>query len=573
MKKNINIALAVIVSATLVSCNALKKMAKRMDEVKYEVTPNPMEMHGEQIEITVSGSFPEKYFHKKVHGVITPILKYDGGEEKFASFALKGEDSEAEGTVIKYEAGGKFTHTAKIPYKDGMDVATLDLSLEGFYKKKTKVFDPIKVADGTVITPRLVRSDDKPILGKDEFKPKHPKSIFADINYIVNTTSPVSGDLSKDDIKNLQKKVKELIKNPKIVFTQVYTEAYASPEGELSKNDNLANERAEHGGKTIGGYLKSAKIEAAKAPEFYVGKGKGEDWDGFKKLMTASEIKDKELILRVLEMYTDLTKREEEIKNMAATYQEVAKKILPELRRSENWVKYDSLSRTNEEINALLGSDYKMLTAEEILYAATLTNDLGEKEAIYKKFVDAYPNDWRGPNNIGYIHVMKNSLGTAKTEFEKADKLKASNPIVMNNMGVIARLNGDLDAAMEYYNKASGAGSEVNHNKGIVNIIQGNYADAVSNFGGTSSFNGALAQTLNGNPDGAAKTIDNSDAKDDADAYYLKAIVGARTSNKDMLVNNLKTAISKDSKFKEKAKRDAEFIKYRSDSEFQAATN
>lgn len=562
-----------LLSAVFFACNPLKKMVKRAGEVNYAVTPNPLEMHGDTITMNLSGSFPTKYFHKKVKGVVTPVLKYNGGETNFAPITLKGEAVEGDGVVISYANGGKFSHTAKIPYQSGMEKAELYLSLEGFFKSKSKKFDPVKVADGTIITPKLVKSDDKAILAKDNFSPVHPINIYADIHYIVNTSTPVNGDLNKEDIRKMKEGVKKYKSQQRINIKGVKTEAYASPEGELSRNENLANERAEHGAKFAVEVLKKEKIDAARNPGFYTSIGKGEDWEGFKKLMQASQIKDKDLIIRVLEMYSDVNKREEEIRNMAETFKELKEKILPQLRRSEIWVLIDSLSRPDNEIMDLSRTNPSALTIDELLHIAYVSNDLNEKERIYKKIIEVYPNDWRGYNNLGYVYVMQNKISEARNNFEKANNLATNNAIVKNNLGVCERLSGNLKKAMEYYNAAAGAGSEVNYNKGIVYIIWGDYASAVSSFSGSSTFNAALAQLLNGNPDAAVKTIDNSPDKDSAMGYYLKAIAAARLNNVDMLVNNIKNAVSKDPSLKAKAKEDAEFIKFRNNSEFQAAVN
>jgi len=289
-------------------------------------------------------------------------------------------------------------------------------------------------------------------------------------------------------------------------------------------------------------------------------------------MMQGSDIADKELIIRVLETYSDLNKREEEIKNLAATYTEVAKKILPQLRRSQVNVIMKHHNLTDEEIKVLVDSKIDSLDAEQMLYAATLYDDEAKKESIFKSFVAKFPQDWRGPNNIGYLYVGQNKIADAKAEFDKAAGMAATNPIVNNNLGVCERLNGNLDAAMEYYEKASGAGSEVSQNKGIINIIKGDYASAVSNYSGVNSYNAALANLLNGN-NAVAAIIDGSADKDEAQAYYLKAIAGARSGDNDMLINNLKTAVSKNAKLKEYAKWDAEFIKQRENADFQAAVN
>lgn len=563
-------ALAVISATAFIACNPLNKMVKRQGEVNYELTPNPVEMHGDTVAINLSGSFPEKYFHKKVSATVTPVIVYGENSENYEALKLKGEDSEAEGNTINYEKGGSFSHMAKIPYKDGMETATVELRVTGEFKGKTKDLDPKKVADGTMITSKLVMSSDKGIIGADKFQKFTLEDNKVEIHYLVNNATVRGSELSDADVKELKSKLKGWNEDVKMEYNNLAIEAYASPEGELSKNENLANERAMSAAKALENILKRAKVEV---PEnFSTANGKGEDWTGFKTLMTASDIKDKELIIRVLETYQDGAKREEEIKNLAATYTEVAKKVLPELRRAQCNLVMKHHNLTDDEIKALVDTKIDSLDAEQMLYAATLYDDVAKKEMIYKTAEKNFATDWRGANNVGYIYLTQNKLAEAKSQFEKANGISANNPVIQNNLGVIERLNGNLDAAMEFYNNASGAGSEVAQNKGIINIIKGNYADAVNNYSGVNSFNAALAKLMNGD-NAVGAVIDGSDDKDEAVAYYLKAVAGARSGDNDMMINNLKTATSKDAALKAKAKGDAEFIKYRDNADFQAAVN
>lgn len=565
------IAIAVATATVFSACNPLAKMVKRQNEVNFALTPNPVEMHGDTIAIALSGSFPAKYFNKKVSAVITPVIKYGAGEEAFAPLKLKGEVSESEGAVINYEKGGSFTHSATIPYKDGMDVATVELRVTGTYKTKTKDLDPRKVADGTIITPKLVMSAEKAIAAKDNFQKFALENYSAVINYLVNNSTVRGSELSDKDVKELTANLKIWATNPKMEFNGIEVNAYASPEGEISKNDNLANERAASADKAMAGEFKKAKLTIPEGTSKLV--GKGEDWDGFKKLMVASDIKDKELIIRVLESYSDLTKREEEIKNLAATYTEVAKKVLPELRRSDVSLVMKHHNLTDDEMKVLVDTKIDSLDAEQMFYAASLFSDDAKKESIYKSFSAKFPEDWRGPNNLGYIYITQNKVADAKAQFEKAAGLSANNAMVNNNLGVCERLNGNNDAAMAFYDKAAGAGTtEVNENKGIIYIMKGDYASAKSSYSGVNSFNAALANLLSGN-NSIGGIIDGSTDKDEALSYYLKAIAGARANDNSMVANNLKSAFAKDAGLKAKAKTDAEFIKFRDNAEFQAAVN
>ena len=571
-KQQFNKAFTLLILGGLVACNPLKKMSENAENVQYSVNPNPLELHGDSVAMSVTGKIPPEYFHKKAIVEVTPVLKTKGTNpeviQEFETLTLVGEAATGEGQKITAASGGSFKYEDKIAFKEAMTYASLEVKIVGVYKGAKKEFGYYPVGDGTIITPKLVMADEKPILGNDKFVKVIPKNIDAQINYLINSSQVRSTEYNDEDYKAFREFLKEG-STKGWAFKGVKVAAYASPDGEISKNDNLANERAESAKKALDTYFKKNKIDAAKGDGFYTLEGKGEDWEGFKTKMQASDIKDKELILRVLQMTSDLDKREQEIKNLAATYTEVAEKVLPELRRSAFTVMAEEQSRTDEEISRLVKSSPDSLSVEEILYAATLVDDLNDKLSIYNSAKKVYPNDWRGHNNAGYIMLLQNKANEAKTEFEAALNAENENKIASNNLAICHKLSGDVSKAKELYTAASGAGKEVNYNMGIIDIMEGNYSNAVTKMSGMNSFNAALAQLLNGNNDGAIKTIDASDEKDLALSYYLKAVAGARSGNKDLTVNNLKTAFSKDAGLKKKAMKDVEFLKMAEDESFK----
>lgn len=570
MKKlSLFIATILIISA----CNPLNKMAKYAESVKYEVKPSPIEMHGDSVELNITGKFPPEYFHKLVSVIATPTLVNEAGEavKQFKSEKFIGIEVEGDGQKVDFTKGGTVTYSDKVAYNDKMEMGKLVLKVEAAFKSKQKEFGSFDIGYGTVITPKLVKADEKPILGKDKFNRITPKSIDAQINYLINSANVQASELRDADMKALQDFIAEGVKS-EWTFKGMTSQAYASPDGELSLNENLANNRAESASKAVDRMLKSKKVEAAKAEGFFKNEGKGEDWDGFKKAMVASDIKDKDLIIRILEMYPDVTKREQEIKNLAATYTVIKDEILPALRRSQLRLMAEEVGYSDEEIKQLASSNPSELNEEELLYAATLTDDEAEKMKIYSTFKSQFPNDWRGPNNLGFLYVLQNKITEAKAEFEAAAKIE-SNAIINNNQGIIARLSGDVSKAKEFYSKAAGAGPEVGYNLAIINIMEGDYDKAVDNVGSIKSFNAALAQLLNGDAEKAISIVEASDEKESAESYYLKAIAGARTKNKEIVINNLKSAISKDNKLKAKAKRDAEFLDMKADTDFQSLVN
>lgn len=583
------IALIAVISIVVAACNPLKKMAKKYPEVnaKYKVEPQVLTLKGDSVEFSLSGTVPPNYFHKKVFVDLVPVLTYpaEGGATKeLKTVILRGEATDGEGQKVEYAKGGGFPNPPekyKLLYEKSMETAALKVKASGRFKTKTKEFSlDTVIAGGTIITQLLVKGDDRPLLAKDKFVKTIPVSYAGEINYLVNSSALQPKELNDADIKDLFGKLK-VADSSGIVIKGVSVSAYASPDGELSLNENLANERAKSGSGAVSDLFKkladaskkntdlSAKYaDLAKSTTLYSMQGKGEDWDGFKSLMLSSDIKDKDLIIRILEMYSDPQKREQEIKNLAKTYLEVADKILPKLRRAQITVDAEKQSRSDEQIKLTFASAPDSLSVEELIYGATLTNDLNEKMKYYQQAAKMYPNDWRTNNNVAYCYLMQNKLSEAKAALEKTGSSEA---IVNNNLGIVTRLMGNRARAEELFNSATAAGSDVSYNLGIIKIMKGEYESAVSNFGDNKTFNAALAQLLNGNPDKALETIDASDDKNSAEGYYLKAVIGARKKNVEMLANNLKSAFSKDGSLKEKAKKDAEFIKFREDANFKSA--
>jgi tetratricopeptide (TPR) repeat protein len=551
---------AAMVAFSLGACNPLNKMAKNAEGVTYTVTPDPLEMHGDTVALVIDGKIPPKFFNKKVIVHVRPFFESEGAVVKsFEPLTLVGENADADGVKINYEEGGKFQYEFKYPYEASMERGFLKADLEGEFKANKKQLYTATVADGTNITPYLVMSDEKPILGKDQFERVTHEVFNSEINYLINSSNVRSSELSDDDMKALFDTIKSKSGDTSYVFVELDVQAYASPDGELTLNENLADNRAKSAGNAVKSKLRKYKVNDGDQ-SFYNLMGKGEDWDGFKAKMQASDIEDKDLIIRVLQMYDDPVKREAEIKNLSETYLEVKEQILPPLRRSQISLLMDKVGRSDEQIMMAVKNDPSVLSVEEMLYAAALTNDMNEKLNIYQATISHYPEDWRGHNNEGYVYFLQNKIVNAEQSFKNANSKSANNPVIMNNMGIVTRLKGDRRMAMDYYKKASGAGNEVNYNMGIVNIMDGNYNAAVANMSSYQTLNLALAQILDGKNDAAKSTIAASEDKDSAQAYYLKAIIGARTGDQDMVMQNLKMAIQKDGGLKTKAMKDVEFI-------------
>jgi hypothetical protein len=554
------------------SCNGLSKMMKDASKISYTVKPNPLQDNGDSVAVSISAQFPAKYFNKKAIVTVTPTLKFaDGTTQALKPITLVGDKATQSGIKISYDQGGSVNYNDKVAYTQQMRTDELDVN--AILENNKKALPPVKVADGTIVTSLLVEKDARPILGKDNFTKTTMEKDTTHIFYLISNSSVRSSEINSKEMKEFKKFIENGVKEG-YKFDNIDLSAFASPDGETAFNSHLAEDREKSAEVAMKGLFKgmnSKKLNTKFGQEssFYSNGQTGMDWEGFESMVKKSDIKDKDLILRVLSMYTDHDQRMKEIKNLSATYTVLADNILPKLRRSVIVLNAEKKSRTDEEIKQLVSSHPEELSVEEILYSATLTNDINQKLSIYKTAEKQYPSDWRGFNNAAYQEIMQNETESAKADLNKASQLSPSNPIIANNMGVIALLNNDTKTASADFKKAGSAGPQVAYNMGLIDIKQGNYADAAGNMSGINSFNSALAKVLNNDASGAQSTLDAS-ADRSANAYYLKAVIAARNGNKSEVMSNLQVAISQDGSLKKMAATDCEFIKFRTDSDFKS---
>jgi|ADurb_Cas_03_Slu_FD_contig_31_3543527_length_1803_multi_10_in_0_out_0_1 tetratricopeptide (TPR) repeat protein len=552
--------------AVLSSCAGLNKMKKNAPTVQYTVTPTVLETHGGKVDLEIKAQYPAKFWDKKASAEITPVLVYDGGETVFPSYFVQGEKVKGNYKVIPYTTGGQETYKNAVLYNDKMRVSNLVIRMKATKGAQTATFDDYKIAEGVIATSTLASVDGAMAgKGKDNFQRIVSESQAAEILYLIQQAEVRQGQLSKEDVKALNDYINAIKAAENKNFKDVTVSAYASPDGSLELNTGLAGNREKSASKYVAGQLKKAKVEDK---ELLKGKTTAEDWDGFKKAVENSNIQDKELILRVLSMYSDPEVREKEIKNMAATFKVLADEILPSLRRSVITVNAELIGKSDDELKQLSTSNVSSLNLEELLYAATLTEDKNVQENLYKEAASKYPECWRGVNNLGVVLYNKGDYAGAKAQFEKAASIKAD-PIVENNLGVIALRNNDLAKAEEHFGKAAGTGAELDNNLGIIAIFKADYEGAIRYFGSSTSCNAALAKILAGKYDAALSTL-NANTYEVGLKYYLKAIVGAKKSENDLMFENLRKAVSLDSKWKEYAKKDMEFGKFFNDSTFRS---
>lgn len=562
MIKKLYLPLLMAVLFVLASCSS--KMGELSSDY-FTTTPQVLEAVGGKVPVTINGKFPEKYFKKKAVVTVTPVLKWNGGEAKGQPMTFQGEKVEGNNHTIYYKAGGNYTMKTSFDYVPQMAKSELYLEFDAKVGKKTVSIPPVKVADGVIATSELVKNtlaNANPANAEDAFQRVIKQAKHANIMFLIQQANIRATELKTDIIKEFNTLVKEINADQKgKLMENIEVSAYASPDGGFDLNDKLAEQREKNAAGYVNKQLKKDKIEANVDSKYTA-----QDWEGFQELVSKSNIQDKELILRVLSMYQEPEQREAEIKNISSVYKDLADEILPQLRRARLTLNYQLIGRSDDEILTAFASDAKALNNEELLYGATLVDKASEKEAMFKKTVELYPNDYRAYNNLGELAYQAGDMATAASYFKKALQINPSSAEANTNLGLLSLIKGDKATAETYLAKGSGA-KTLNEALGNFYIANGQYERAVNAFGDTKTNSAALAQILTKDYNKAKNTL--SSVKN-ADAYtdYLNAIIGARTNNATMVINNLKSAIAKDPSIAKKAATDLEFAKYAANSSF-----
>ena len=550
--------LMAMVVALFSSCS--KKMGPLSADY-FTVTPQVLEAVSGKVPATINGKFPEKYFNKKAVVEVTPVLKWNGGEAKGQPATFQGEKVEGNNQSISYKMGGSYTMKTSFDYVPEMAKSELYLEFKATIGKKEVTIPAVKIADGVISTSELVNNtlgNANPALGEDAFQRIIKEKHDANIMFLIQQANIRSSELKT--AKEFNKEVANVNEAANKKISNIEVSAYASPDGGVSLNTTLAENRESNTTKMLSKDLKKAKIDAPIDAKYTA-----QDWEGFQELVSKSNIQDKELILRVLSMYQDPAQREQEIKNISSVYKTLADEILPQLRRSRLTLNYEIIGKSDEEIAKLASSNPSELNIEELLYAATLTNDPAKQEAIYTQATKQFPNDYRAYNNLGKLAYQAGNIDKAESYFKKAANVNAS-PEVNMNLGLVSLMKGDKAAAEAYFGKAAGT-KELGESMGNLYIAQGQYERAVNSFGDSKTNSAALAQILAKDYNKAKNTLANVE-RPDAYTDYLMAVLGARTNNSSMVTSSLKSAVAKDSSLAKKAATDLEFAKYFTNADF-----
>ena len=550
MKKTLFFAVAIVMMLT--SCGG-KLGALSADN--FKVDPNPLEAEGGQVQATINGMFPEQYMNRKAVITVTPELRFmkNGMQQavKGPSATFQGEKVMGNDQTISYLLGGHYTMKTSFPYEAAMQQSDLYLTFDARLGNKAVKVPAVKIAEGVIATSELYHMTLKgvqPCVAQDDFQRVTEEKYDANIKFHIQQAELRKSELQSNSVQDFVKLLQQIARDKEgLNLSNVEISAYASPDGGVKLNEKLANQRQQNTESYVRQQMKDANVEGGVSSEYTA-----QDWEGFQELVKASNIPDKDVILRVLSMYQDPQEREQQIKNMSKGFKELADGILPELRRARMTINYEVIGRDDEQIFEQYKKDASKLSVEELIYAAIIAPTTSEKEDILKTTTKLYPKDARSYNNLAVLAMQEGKQEEARAYLQQVQQLPEANA----NLGLLALQAGDIKTAEKYISQSAGAYGLASI-LGNLHLAQGNYALAQKDFGYTPSNSAALAQLLNKDYARALQTLKNVKEKDGI-TDYLMAIVNARQGNNEAAASSLRSALQKNPSLKSYADKDLE---------------
>ena len=548
---------ALILGSALVFTGCGKKMNQFRADY-FSVNPNPLEVVGEKVPATVTGKIPGKFFVKNAEVTVTPYLEFNGTEIASTPYTFQGEKVRGNNPVISYDGGGTVTIPVSYNYNSEMIKSNLSLAFTVRQGGKQYALPRVKVADGVVATAALADAATvSPAIAPDKFQRIINEKFDADIKFLINQANIRDGQLRTAEMNNLHQEIAEANEDNRREIKEINITSYASPDGGVELNTRLAENREKNTKSYVQNKLKKDNIS-----EFgeLTANFTPQDWEGFQRLVAASNIQDKELILSVLSMYKDPEQREREIRNLSSVFDQLAEEILPQLRYSRITASIDVIGKSDEEIMNIYSLNPKALSVDEILYAATLTDNNDKRLQIYDTAIELYPKDYRAYNNLGMCQYIDQDYEAAEANFAQAARLAPESGEAQMNLGLVSLLNKNYKEATAKFGNAAGVPA-LGDALGVYYMKQGDYNSAIRAFGDSKTNNAALAQILNKDYSKAKNTLSGV-VHPNATTFYITAILGARTNNEKMVMNNLRQAIKLDKSLAAKAQNDLEFAKF-----------
>ncbi len=522
----------------------------------FAVSPTPLEYVAGEVPATISVNVPSKWMNKKTVIECTPVLKWDGGATAGDPLTLQGEKVEANHTIISYKNGGHATLRFSVPFAEGMEKSDLMMQFNARMGKKMVKMPTVKIGHGTQCTAALITKTAKTAnfgVAPDNFQRVINQKQEAAVKFLIGQANLRGSELNSQTIQDFITTLKNIKTNEQsLVLNNIEVSAYASPDGAYAINERLAAKRGEVSEGYVNQQLKQNQLATHVDTKYTA-----EDWEGFQALVSQSNLPDKDIILRVLSMYEDPEQREQEIRNVALVYKELADAVLPELRRARMVINYDVIGRSDEAIMQLATEEPAQLSLEELIYAAnTLATDT-QKEAILKKVEKLFPNDYRAYNNLGQLAMRRGDNETAQSYLRRALSINPSAPEPNVNLGMLAIQNGQFRDAEMYISKGVGA-NNFDEALGHLYVAQGKYNQASVKFQKSANNSAALSNILSQDYSDALKVLENI-KNPDAMTHYLHAILAVRMDDSAAVKDHLAKAIALDPTLAKRAANDTEF--------------
>ncbi len=549
--------LLLLSAAAVMLCTSCSKLGP-LSADNFSVAPTPLETQAGMVPAAINGHFPEKYMKRKAVVTIVPELRYSNGTVVQGNVAtFQGENVAGNDQTISYRLGGNYTMKTNFPYADD-NKADMYLTFRAFIGSKKVDIPEVKVSYGIIATSELYRrtlQTAQAAIAPDAYQRINKQKQEANIKFLIQQATLRKSELANNSVQEFVKMLQRINKDREgLNLDNVEVSAYASPDGGFSINDKLAAERQKNSEQYVNQELKRIQMQANVDAKYTA-----QDWDGFQELVKASDIQDKDVILRVLSMYKDPEEREQQIKNISSAFRELADGILPQLRRARLTINYETVGRSDDQILEQIKTDATKLSVEELLYGAAISNNINQKEDVYKLTTEVYPNDARAYNNLATIQYARGNYKAAQQYIEKAQSLAADLPEAKANLGMIALQAGDLKTAEQYIAAATGANG-LQEVLGNLHLAQGNYAQAEQDFSDIYSNSAALAQIMNKNYASAAVTLKYV-KNPDAITEYLKTVLSARMGNLDDARETLGKALTLEPALQRYADNDLELIR------------
>ncbi|MEM9832578.1 MAG: hypothetical protein AAF944_18240 [Bacteroidota bacterium] len=592
---------SLLLTATLLSflvftgCNSLKKMVKMAEEQNLTVEPSPLELQGSTVTFNMSAKLPVKMLKKDKIYTVNTFYQYGDQRVDVGSVEFRAADF-PNGAEQEPEQSQEFTFDyAGEEMDNGM------LMVQGVASDpnsdKTAETPEMQVAEGLIVTQKLVETPSYVAYGNHGYN-NQEELVPTNVNFYFPQGSSV---LRRSETRSDRgDRFSNFIAEKNVTRSVTITGTH-SPEGSERVNSDLSSDRAGRIEEYYREQMDRYDYQGAADSIEFILKPVVEDWAQFNDSLqnydgiSAGEKAEYSSIINGAGSFEE---KEDQLQQLP-TYRKVFADVYPKLRTAQTNILTVKEKKTDSQIatfakqiyEGVFGSD--SLTSEELMYSATLTPSLDEKQKIYEEAIESY-DSWAARNNLGAVYIaqameaegseMTDKLDEALSNLEQSARME-DNAEAHANMAIIYAVRGDTERAKQEIDQANGmqpsepdARAGMNGVRGAIQIMNGEYQEAVSTLSNASesaqnSFNLGLAQVLTDNYENAITSFEEALSQESgmAKAQYGIAIANAYLQNESGMTDALSAAVQADPSLREYALSDLVFTNYKESEAFRSA--